>query len=87
MTSLDKMLAFSTFHLIPDLLTQPLLLIAGSQADTKAYSEQAYALAKGPKELFVIEGATHIALYDVPHFVDQAVAKLVTFFGRLQPQS
>jgi fermentation-respiration switch protein FrsA (DUF1100 family) len=83
MTSLDRMLAFSTFDLIPDLLTQPLLLIAGSNADTRIFSEQAYALSKGPKELFVIEGATHVALYDVPDYVDQAVAKLATFFGDL----
>jgi len=85
MTSLDRMLAFSTFDLIPDLLTQPLLLIAGSNADTKIFSEQAYALSNGPKELFVIEGATHVALYDVPDYVDQAVAKLATFFGNLRP--
>ena len=83
MTSLDKMLAFSAFNLIPSLLTQPLLLIAGSKADTKVYSDQAYALSKGPKELFVVEGATHVAMYDVPEYVDQAVAKLVPFFGNL----
>jgi fermentation-respiration switch protein FrsA (DUF1100 family) len=83
LTSLDKMLAFSTFHLIPALLTQPLLLVAGSNADTKIYSDQAYALSNGPKELFVIEGATHVALYDVPEYVDQAVAKLVSFFRKL----
>jgi len=81
LTSLDKMLAFSTFNLIPNLLTQPMLLIAGSKADTKVYSEEAYALSKGPKELLVVEGATHIALYDVPEYVDQAVAGLVSFFG------
>ena len=81
LTSLDKMLAFSTFNLIPRLLTQPLLLVAGSAADTKVYSDQAYALSRGPKELFVIEGATHIALYDVPEYVDQSVPKLAEFFG------
>lgn len=80
MTSLDKMLAFTTFHLIPSLLTQPLLLIAGSEADTKVYSDQAYALSNGPKELFVIDGATHIALYDIPRYVDQAAPKLAAFF-------
>lgn len=80
LTSLDKMLAFSAFNLIPNLLTQPMLLIAGSQADTKVYSDQAYALSNGPKELFVVEGATHIALYDVPAYVDQAVGKLAAFF-------
>lgn len=83
LTSMDKMLAFSVFTLIPDLLTQPLLLIAGSIADTKIFSDQAYALSKGPKELFVIEGATHIDLYDVPEYVDQVVPKLVSFFGNL----
>lgn len=81
LTSLDKMLAFSAFNLIPNLLTQPMLLIAGSQADTKVYSDQAYALSNGTKELFVVEGATHIALYDVPAYVDQAVGKLAAFFN------
>jgi fermentation-respiration switch protein FrsA (DUF1100 family) len=81
LTSLDKMLAFSTFNLIPNLLTQPMLLIAGSKADTKVFSDQAYALSKGPKELFVVDGATHIAMYDVPEYVDQAVAKMAKFFA------
>jgi hypothetical protein len=83
LTSMDKMLAFSVYPLIPDLLTQPLLLIAGSIADTKIFSDQAYALSNGPKELFVIDGATHISLYDIPEYVDQAVAKLASFFSSL----
>ena len=32
--------------------------------------------------LFVVEGATHIDLYDRPQFVMPAVAKLKEFFGR-----
>ncbi|NVM76351.1 hypothetical protein FHW83_002146 [Duganella sp. SG902] len=83
MTSLDKMYAFSTFHLLPMLLTQPLLLVAGSEADTKVFSERAHALATGPKELLIIDGATHMALYDTPAYVDQAVARLAAFFGQL----
>ncbi|EXK28478.1 hypothetical protein FOMG_14954 [Fusarium oxysporum f. sp. melonis 26406] len=82
-TSMDKMLAFSTFPLIPTLLTQPLLLIAGSEADTKIYSDEAYALSEGPKELFVVKGATHIALYDKPEYVGQAIGKLASFFSQL----
>lgn len=81
LTSLDKMLAFSCFSLIPNLLKQPMLLVVGSKADTKVYSEQAYGLSKGPKELFEIEGATHIALYDKYEYVDQVVTKLESFFG------
>ena len=82
LTSMDKMFAFSTFDLIPELLTQPMLLIAGSKADTKVFSDQAYELSNGPKELFVVDGATHIAMYDVPEYVDQAVAKLAEFYNR-----
>ncbi|GGW78881.1 alpha/beta hydrolase [Streptomyces galilaeus] len=83
LTSMDKMFAFSAFDQIPELLTQPMLLIAGSKADTKVFSDQAYELSKGPKELFVIDGATHIALYDVPEYVDQAIPKMVEFFAVL----
>ncbi|MEU1554654.1 alpha/beta hydrolase [Streptomyces scabiei] len=80
---MDKMFAFSAFDQIPELLTQPLLLIAGSKADTKVFSDQAYELSKGPKELFVVDGATHIALYDVPKYVDQAIPKMAEFFAVL----
>jgi fermentation-respiration switch protein FrsA (DUF1100 family) len=74
------MTTFSVFDYLGDFLTQPLLLIAGSKADTKFFSEQAYEIAKGKKELFIIDGATHIALYDVPEYVEQAVTKMVSFF-------
>ncbi|MET7457317.1 alpha/beta hydrolase [Streptomyces sp. NPDC005574] len=83
LTSLDRMYAFSAFDQIPDLLTQPMLLIAGSKADTKIFSDQAYELSRGPKELFAVEGATHIAMYDVPEYVDQAITKMVGFFSVL----
>lgn len=79
-TSIDKMTTFSVFDYLSDFLTQPLLLIAGSKADTRIFSEQAYNLAKSEKELFIVEGATHIALYDVPEYVEQAVNKMVEFF-------
>lgn len=80
---MDKMFAFSSFDQIPDFLTQPMLLIAGSKADTKIFSEQAYELSNGPKELFVVDGATHIAMYDIPEYVDQAISKMSEFFAVL----
>ncbi|REH17839.1 hypothetical protein BCF44_14415 [Kutzneria buriramensis] len=83
LTSMDRMLAFSVFDRIPDFLTQPMLLIAGSKADTKLWSDQAYELSQGPKELFVVEGATHIAMYDTPEYVDQAITEMVKFFAIL----
>ena len=83
LTSTDRIFAYSAFDHISDFLTQPLLLIAGSKADTKIFSDQACELSKGPKELFVVDGATHIAMYDVPEYVDQAIAKMVKFFSVL----
>ena len=83
LTSMDRMFAFSAFDHIPDLLTQPMLLIAGSKADTKVFSDQAYELSNEPKELFVVDGATHIAMYDMPEYVDQAITKMVKFFAVL----
>lgn len=82
-TSMDRLYAYSAFDHISDFLTQPLLLIVGSKADTKIFSEQAYELANGSKELFVVDGATHIAMYDVPSYVDQAISKLAKFYSVL----
>jgi fermentation-respiration switch protein FrsA (DUF1100 family) len=79
-SSFDKLLAFSAFDRIDTLLTQPMLLIAGSDAGSKWQSEKAHKLAKGPKELFIIKGATHMSLYD--RDVGKAVPKLTAFFAK-----
>lgn len=65
-----------------DLIEQPLLMMAGSKADTKYMTDEAFAKATNAKnkELFVIDGATHIQTYWVPEYVDQAVNKLVDFY-------
>lgn len=80
--SVDKIMAFSALIKISDFLTQPLIMIAGTEADTRDFSEQAYALSNGPKEMFWVEGASHIAMYDTPEYVAQAVTKLTEFFGK-----
>ena len=65
------------------LINQPLLMIAGSIADTFYMTEQCYSKATGTerKELFLIPSATHIKTYYVPEYVDQVVAKLAAFFN------
>jgi len=67
-----------------DLINQPVLLIAGSKSDSLYMSEDALAKASGArdKELFKIDGATHIETYWVPRYVNQAMGKLTGFFGR-----
>ncbi|CAK7058547.1 MAG: putative protein YcjY [Desulfovibrio sp.] len=68
-----------------ELINVPLLLIAGEKADSLYMSEEALQKATGTKdkELFKISGATHIQTYFVPEYVDQAVAKLKEFYGRV----
>jgi fermentation-respiration switch protein FrsA (DUF1100 family) len=65
-----------------DLINQPLLMMAGSKADTKYMTDEAFNKAKNAKnkELFLIEGATHIQTYWKPEYVSQAVNKLVSFY-------
>ena len=66
------------------LINQPLLMMAGSKADTYYMTDSAFNLATGTtkKELYLIEGATHIQTYYVPEFVNQAMDKLKEFFGK-----
>jgi hypothetical protein len=67
-----------------ELINQPLLMIAGSKADSLYMSEEAFAKATGTtdKELVKIEGATHIETYWVPQYVTATVEQLTAFFGR-----
>jgi len=67
-----------------ELIDKPLLMIAGSKADTLYMSEDAFAKATGTKdkEFFKIDGAAHIETYWVPKYVDAAMAKLKEFYAR-----
>lgn len=75
-------MAYFPFDQLETISPRPLLVIAGSKADTLFWSQEVYDEAKEPKELFVVDGATHIDMYDKPQFVTPAVAKLKDFFGQ-----
>ena len=79
MTSLVHLASFTGFDQVDPLLTQPLLVIAGSKAGSLWHSQELHAKAPGPKELFVIDGATHMDLYD-GEGVRRAMSKLAPFF-------
>ena len=66
------------------LINQPLLMIAGSKADTLYMSKDAFSKASGTqnKELFLVDGATHIQTYYVPEYVQKISDKLNTFYGK-----
>jgi len=67
-----------------DLINQPFLMIAGDKADTLYMTEAAFPLATNAKtkELFLIKGATHIETYWKPEYVNQAIEKLTSFYGK-----
>lgn len=79
---LDLMSFDVTDHI--NLINKPLLMIAGTKADTLYMTEDAFAKATGTKdkELFLIDGATHIETYWVPEYVDKALQKLDVFFDK-----
>lgn len=71
-----------------DLINQPLLMMAGSKADSLYMTLDAFKEANNSKnkELFLIDGATHIETYWKPQYVEQAMGKLTEFFGNTLKQ-
>ena len=67
-----------------DLINQPLLMMAGSKADSLYMTLDAFkdAHSSTNKELFLIDGATHIETYWKPQYVAQAMDKMTEFFGK-----
>lgn len=66
-----------------DLINQPLLMMAGSKADSLYMTQSSFAGATNAKnkELFLIDSATHIETYWKPQYVNQAMGKLTSFFA------
>ena len=83
LSSLLDLMSFDATDQI-ELIDKPLLMIAGSKADSLYMTEQAFAKATGTqdKQLFKIEGATHIETYWVPAYVDSAIDQLTAFYAR-----
>ncbi|MFE3171895.1 alpha/beta hydrolase [Amycolatopsis sp. NPDC059090] len=78
--SVSRIFTFDAFHMVEDLLQQPLLVVAGSDAGSLWMSAELYGRARSPKKLVVVEGGAHMDFYDVPKYVDRAVTEAVPFF-------
>ena len=67
-----------------ELIDQPLLMIAGKDADTRYMTDAVFDKATGTisKERFLIDGATHIETYWKEPYVTQEADKLIEFFER-----
>lgn len=78
----DRFAAWNAFDLIETISPRPILMIVGSRADTLFFTETAYKAAKQPKEIYTIEGASHVDLYDKSPYVKQVTEKLTEFFKK-----
>lgn len=77
--SYDLMVSYDSFNLQHLISPRPLLMIAGSNAQTLHYSRTAVSDAGEPGELFIIDGKNHFDLYDN---VIEAASKIIEFFGK-----
>jgi fermentation-respiration switch protein FrsA (DUF1100 family) len=79
-SSADRIAFFDAFRFVDMIGPRPLLMIVGTEAVTSWMTTEAFANAHEPKELFWIDGASHVALYDENAHVTPAVSKLGNFF-------
>lgn len=78
LTSNVRFMNFYPFNDIETISPRPMLFIAGVNAHSREFSEEAYRLAGEPKELVVVPGAGHVDLYDRVELIP--FNKLTTFF-------
>lgn len=82
-TSLGPLLGFDAFHLVGELLTQPLQVIVGGRLGTTfsfADGQTLFERANHRHGFHVVQGAGHYDLYDRSPYVDEAVDRLDAFF-------
>lgn len=63
----------------------PYVGVVGEKAQTAFTTRALYERAAEPKELLVIEGASHVSLYDNPRQVEQAVEGIHAFWAKHVP--
>lgn len=80
LTSSQAFMNFFPFIQIETISPRPILFIAGENANSKYFSEDAYKLAAEPKEIVIVPGAGHVDLYDRVNLIP--FDKLTSFFTK-----
>ena len=78
LTSNIKFMNFYPFSDIETISPRPMLFIAGENAHSREFSEEAFHLAGEPKELYIVPNAGHVDLYDRVNLIP--FDKLTQFF-------
>lgn len=77
------LLGYDAFHLVGELLVQPVQVIVGGKLGTTFSYEAGKSLwerARNRRDFVVVEGADHYDMYDRPEYVDQAIHHLVSLY-------
>lgn len=77
------MLGLDAFHLVEELLTQPLqVIVAERRGATRSFEDGAklHGKAVNSQRFHVVDGAGHYDLYDKSPYIEEAVSELATFF-------
>lgn len=83
MVSDALLIGYDGFHLVEQLLVQPLQVIVGGKLGTTFSHEAGRELwerARNRRDFVVIDGADHYDMYDVPEYVAQAVEHLAALY-------
>lgn len=78
LSSNTKFMNFYPFVDIESISPRPMLFVAGENAHSREFSEEAFRLAGEPKELVIVPDAGHVDLYDRVNLIP--FAKLTQFF-------
>lgn len=83
-TSTALLIGFDAFHLVDELLVQPLQVVVGGRRGSTGQYDNGLLLwekARTKEPMMIVEGAGHYDLYDNPEHVGQAVAQLAEFYS------
>ena len=81
--SLSQIISYDAYHKAEAFLTQPLLVVVGSEAGSKWMSDDLLQRAASQdKHMHLVNGSNHMQLYDGPSQVAEAISVLAPFFQR-----
>lgn len=79
--SLNQIITYDAYNKAEAFLTQPLLMVVGSEAGSKWMSDDLIKRAGGKnKDMYIVKGANHMSMYDGEKYIDEAISKLAPFF-------
>ena len=79
--NLTQIIPYDAYNKAEAFLTQPLLMVVGSEAGSKWMSDDLMNRdGSKKKEMYIVKGANHMSMYDGRKYIDDAISRLAPFF-------